>query len=85
MQFFATHPLTRTLILLAYGALSVAIKHDYNDFKASQKEDPKLRFKLTTALQKWGWGLVTAVVASVGPTVLAEVTKILGGGVLPTP
>jgi hypothetical protein len=82
IAWFAVHPFTRSVVSITVGALAVAVKHDYNDFKEAQKADPTLRFDIVVAVQKYGWSLVTAAVVAVGPTLIAEVIKILGGGVL---
>lgn len=85
MAWFAAHPFTRTVILVAMGAVSAYARNDWKNFVAAKQADPSANYKLSVALPQWLEGMALAVVLAVGPVVIAEVMKILGGGTLPMP
>lgn len=82
MAWFAAHPFTRSVVLVALGTVAATVKADYNKFMEAKKADPSLQFSSWVMMQKSLWSLVTAVVVSIAPSIWAELIKILGGGVL---
>ena len=83
MAWFSVHPFTRSVSLVALGAVAVKVKQDYVDYQKALAANPDTPYSILTMIQKCGWGTVTAAVVSVAPIVWAEVLKVLGGGVLP--
>ena len=85
IAWFAAHPFTRSLALVALGTISATVKADYNTFVEAKKADPTLQFSSWVMMTKSLWSLITAVVVSIAPSIWAELIKILGGGVLSGP
>lgn len=85
MAWFAAHPFTRTVTLMALTAIVVKIKQDFEDYRKALADNPYTPYLVWEMIKKCAWGTVTAGVLAIVPTVWAEIIKILGGGVLPTP
>jgi hypothetical protein len=82
VAWFAAHPFTRTLALVAVGTIGATVKADYNKFKERQQDNGELEYSSWVVVRKSLWSLVTAVVLSIAPVIWTELLKILGGGVL---
>lgn len=81
MKWFSEHPFTRTVTVLAIGAVTQKIKQDWNDYNEAKKLDPTITYSYWVMSQKAIWGVVTALVISVAPAIYGEIMKILGGSI----
>ena len=81
--WFGVHPFTRTLTLMVLTAITVKVKQDYEDYKKALAANPDTVYSFMVMVKKCAWGTVTAGVLAGVPTIVSEVLKILGGGVLP--
>lgn len=75
MDWFAAHPFTRSLCLLAFGALAAGVRADWAKWQQHRMKDPTVEFSLWIAARSYFYAMVTAV----APAFAAQVFKILGG------